>query len=67
MQWSQSARDISKNLFVIIAEVSANPNREWSVKTVWNQNIKNDNIKFMPKTHTRLHNIKGKNIAGDLY
>lgn len=36
MQWSQSARESSKNLLVIMAEVSAKPNREWSVKTVWN-------------------------------
>jgi len=39
MQWLQSANDISKNLFVIIAEVSANPNSEWSVNTVWKLNI----------------------------
>lgn len=34
IQWLQSAKDISKNLLVMIAEVSANPNSEWSVNTV---------------------------------
>lgn len=34
MQWLQSARDISRNLFVMMAETSAKPNKEWSVKTV---------------------------------
>lgn len=28
MQWLQSASDISRSLFVIIAEASAKPNRE---------------------------------------
>lgn len=34
IQWLQSANDISRNLFVMIAEVSANPKSEWSVNTV---------------------------------
>jgi hypothetical protein len=37
IQWLQSANDISKNLFVMIADVSANPKREWSVNTVYKQ------------------------------
>lgn len=34
IQWLQSANDISKNLFVKIADASAKPKSEWSVKIV---------------------------------
>ena len=34
MQWSTSASDTCRKLLVTIAEVSAKPNSEWSVKTV---------------------------------
>lgn len=39
MQWSQSTSEIWRNLFVRIADASAKPKREWSVKIVCKHSV----------------------------